>query len=187
MVLPAPHGSAPPGRRDGDRLVVDGIASARIDRATTVLIAIADDSGTAIASVEAAALSVPGAGGLDPVGAYRRVRTEVALADATTFDADGTWTDAVALARTALAHELIASARTMLDHARNRIQEAGKAWRICNPAEMAIDDPVAAISDENVAIPTLAQHHLPGNAGRGKRLFHGAPGCAEAKGNHLYR
>lgn len=119
VVLPAPHGSEPPGRRVGDRLVVDGVASARIDRAITVLLAIADDGGTALATVEPAALGAPGDGGLDPARAYRRVRTEVALADATPFVAEGAWTDAVALARTALAHELIASARTMLDHGRS--------------------------------------------------------------------
>ena len=118
VVLPAPHGSEPPGRRAGDRLVVDGIASARIDRATTVLIAFAQDGGTALASVEPAALGVRDPGGLDPTHAYRRVRDEVALADTPTLDAPGSWTDAVALARTALAHELIASARTMLGHAR---------------------------------------------------------------------
>ena len=118
VVLPAPHGSEPPGRRVGDRFVVDGIASTRVDRATTVLVAVADDGGTALASVEPAALGALAAGGLDPARAYRRVRTEVALADATLVAA-GAWTDAVALARTALAHELVASARTMLDHARS--------------------------------------------------------------------
>jgi hypothetical protein len=120
VVLPAPHGAEPSGRRVGDRLVVDGIASARIDRATSVLVAVTDGGGrTAIASVEPSAIAVAEPGGLDPACAYRRVRTEIDARDVTTLDAAGTWADAVALARTALAHELIASARTMLDHARS--------------------------------------------------------------------
>ena len=119
VVLPAPHGSEPPGRRVGDRLVVDGIASARIDRADTVAIALADDGGTGLASVERAALGALTAGGLDPAGAYRRVRTEIDAGAITPIGDAGAWTDAVALARTALAHELIASARTMLDQARS--------------------------------------------------------------------
>lgn len=119
VVLPAPHGSTPPGRRVGDRLVVDGIASARIDGATTVLVPLADEGEPALASVDPAALDASGLGGLDPARAYRRARIEVAVADVSTVETDGTWTDAVALARTALAHELIASARTMLDHARS--------------------------------------------------------------------
>ena len=53
----------------------------------------------------------------------------------------------------------------VLDDTGYRGQQSCQARRIGYPAEMGIDDPVAAIGDENVAIPALSNRHLPGNAG----------------------
>src|SRR6478752_7401081 len=52
---------------------------------------------------------------------------------------------------------------------------------------MGIDNPVAAIGDQNVTVFALPKHHLPGNAAFGKCLGHGALGRRQAKRDHLHR
>ena len=119
VALPAPHSAAPAGTRRGAAVVIDGLVSTRFAGAGSVLVPCADGSLVAVAS---GALSVSGAA-LDPSAAYRRVRGEVAGTEAVHA---GEWAAAVTLARVALAHQLVAAARVMLElarqHAIDRIQ-----------------------------------------------------------------
>ena len=120
VVLPVAGGSTPPGRRVGDRIVVDGIASARLAHATTAIVVVASGPGTdaEVVAVDAAKVRTDRAQALDPGAAFGRLRTDLPAGVATSVDVEGTWGAGVALGRVALAHELVAAARTMLDQAR---------------------------------------------------------------------
>lgn len=118
VVLPPPASSALPGRRAGDRLVIDGTASNRLDVAGTVVVAVDSGGTTELLSADAGLVATERAPALDAGHAYRRVRVEIDAAATTTLTAEGTWTAAVGAGRVALAHELVAASRTMLDQAR---------------------------------------------------------------------
>lgn len=118
VALPAPVRSAPAGTLADGRLVVDGTASSRIDHATTVLVPVAGTTGVGVVSVDAALVRSEVPLALDPSQAHRRLRITLDADAATPVDAAGTWEAAVAAGRVAVAHELIAAARTMLDQAR---------------------------------------------------------------------
>lgn len=118
VVLPAPHRSTAPGQRTDGPIVVDGIVSRRVDQATTAVLAIEHAGSTDLATVDASLVRGPHVVALDPGAAYRRVQVELDAGDLTAVHAGAPWSDVVGLARTALAHELIATSRTMLDHAR---------------------------------------------------------------------
>ena len=118
VVLPAPHRSTPPGRRVGERVVVDGIVSAHVDDAATAVVAIGAPGATELVSVDASWLRGAAVDALDPGHAYRRARVELEAAAVIPLAGAGTWGDAVVAARVALAHQLVAAARTMLELAR---------------------------------------------------------------------
>jgi len=80
-----------------------------------------------------------------------------------------------------------ADEQPMLDDARDRVQQACQTRRIGDPSKMGIDNPVATIGDKNVAVPALADPHLPGNAGLRKCPRDGAPGRPEAERDDLDR
>src|ERR1700754_3203945 len=77
--------------------------------------------------------------------------------------------------------------QSMLDNAGYRGQQSRQTWSIHYSTQMGIDNPVAAIGDKNVAVPALADRHLPGIAGFGKCLADGALRRRQAEGNHLDR
>ncbi len=118
VAMPAPHSAVPAGVRNGDLVEVDGLLSSRAAAASMVIVPVA---GGGIARVTLANLEV-GTAGLDPGGANRRVR---GAAVAATEEA-GDWSAAVVLARVALAQQLVAASRVMLElarqHAIDRIQ-----------------------------------------------------------------
>jgi len=114
IVLPVPNRAEPPARRTGS-ITVDGLVSGRVDRATTAVLAL--DDGT-FATVDAVAVRSPEVDALDPGRPFRRIRVELDGASCTPVDVSAGWPTGVAAARAALAHQLIAGARTMLDQAR---------------------------------------------------------------------
>lgn len=122
VLLPALGAWDPPGRLDGDRVVVDGVAPADLGRAT---VGVATGRGVVALDVPAGELTVTPVDGLDPTAGLARVRGEVGLGDpdsAPPVDWDG----AVRLGRLAVAHEILGASRTILDlareHATERIQ-----------------------------------------------------------------
>jgi len=120
VVLPAPGRATAPGRRDGDDVSVDGVVTRRADVATTVVVVL-DDGG--VVSLDAAALPAAGGETLDPDAAHRRARFTADGAVVDPLEAGGAWADAIDAARIALAHQLIAASRTMLDQARDHAVE----------------------------------------------------------------
>ena len=125
VVFPAPHRAEAPARF-GDELVVDGLVSARVESATTAVVAFDGEDGRGIAGIDASLLRERAAGGVDPGNAYRRVSLEVAAAAIEPVAAGGSWESAAAAARVALAHQLLGGARWMLaearQHAIDRVQ-----------------------------------------------------------------
>lgn len=118
VVLPRPHAHHPAGQLTVDGITIDGVVSARLDRATAVVVPLASGRGYAI--VDAVALrrcAAPAA--LDPNGPYRRVRAELTWGEVEISDHPGTeWMAGVLAARLALAHELLGGASEMLEMAR---------------------------------------------------------------------
>lgn len=116
-----PIGTAPSGRVDGDRLVVDGVVTRRVERCNEVVVALNGRDGRAWARVDTAHLAVEPAA-LDPTGNLRRISGQSPIP----ASADGSWPISVVAARLALSHHLLASARWMLqaavEHALGRHQ-----------------------------------------------------------------
>lgn len=128
IVLPAPVRSAPPGRRFDDSIVVDGIVSTRIGRArpdqpTTIWLPTTDDSDVLLVRVARDSLAIGTAPVLDPDVAYQRVECQINASHIDESRATTEWESAVTAARVALAHQLIAGARTMLAQAREHAVE----------------------------------------------------------------
>ncbi len=129
VVLPRPHRSTAPGHRDGDRVAIDGLVSARASTASSAIIAVESDSGTDLLTVPMNALTIATAAGIDPSGAYHRVTADLPDDSAPRAFGDGArtngvsdqWDRAVAGARVALAHQLIGASRWMLDAARTHV------------------------------------------------------------------
>ena len=139
VVLPRPHRAGPPAARDADVIRIDGLVSARIDTADSVVLAIAagDGPGVELVSVDADHLRISpvrgSVAGLDPGSPYRRLVMDLpadafgsfgvgAETNRSSFgvgaETNRAWEVAVASGRVALAHQLIAGARWMLDAAR---------------------------------------------------------------------
>lgn len=123
VVLPRTQRTSPPGHHDGAEIVVDGLVSPRIDTATAVAVPVETGGGVELARVDPARLEVAPRGGLDPDGGHRRVRARVADQYAAASSANALWSDVVAAAQVALAHQLIASSRWMLGQAREHAVE----------------------------------------------------------------
>jgi alkylation response protein AidB-like acyl-CoA dehydrogenase len=126
LVLPAPGGATPPGRRQGDGVVVDGTVSARIEVAERVVVPVAAGEGVELVVADPPAPGALGGATVDPAPVHHRLRVELPGSGVTSIDAAGAWDDAVAAARAALACQLLGAARTMLglarDHAVDRVQ-----------------------------------------------------------------
>lgn len=126
VVFPAPHQTDPPGQRHSDAVSVEGLVSARVERAIAGLLAVTDGEDVGVANLDAATLPDQGGDGIDPGRAYRRVSFTVVVDALEPIEATGSWQSAVAAARVALAHQLLGGARWMLaearQHALDRVQ-----------------------------------------------------------------
>src|SRR4051794_27063574 len=114
-VLPALGSSAPPGRIDGDQVVVDGLALG--DTAPALVVA----TGSGTVEVAADALDVTPVGGIDPTLGMSRVSGDAPVASGPAPADD--WNAAVARARLAVGHELVGASRRMLELAREHAVE----------------------------------------------------------------
>jgi alkylation response protein AidB-like acyl-CoA dehydrogenase len=127
VVLPAPGRATPPGRRQGDGIVVDGTVSRRLEVAERVVVPLAAaGEGVELVAVDPSALGVLGGGTIDPDPVHHRLRVALSGAAVAGVAGGGAWEDAVAAGRAALACQLLGAARTMLglarDHAVDRVQ-----------------------------------------------------------------
>lgn len=129
VVFPAPHQAEAPAHPQGDAMVVDGLVSARAERATTAVLAVEANGDVSINSIDAGLLQGPVAGGVDPGRAYRRVSAEIPADALVPVPTSGSWESAVAAARTALAHQLLGGARWMLAEARQHAVDRAQFGR----------------------------------------------------------
>lgn len=124
IVLPA-RGTDPPARRDGDRLVVDGIATVRAETASEFVVVV---DGAAF-GLPAASVRVASITGIDPRSELHRVQFSGLLPkrlQELIVERSADWTTVVARAHHALAAEMIGVNRAMLElaceHALSRVQ-----------------------------------------------------------------
>jgi len=124
-VLPPLGAAEAPGRIDGSRVTVRGLATRSVGRHGTVVVVASGPRGHASFDVAAAALKVEPVRGLDPELGLAEV-TGALERDSLKGGAAVDWPAAVAAGQLALGHELVGAARTMLElarvHALERIQ-----------------------------------------------------------------
>ncbi|WP_419845580.1 acyl-CoA dehydrogenase family protein [Candidatus Poriferisocius sp.] len=113
-----PHPDDPKILLQEDPFVVNGLVSSRINQAAAVVVALDDGSGPVLGAFEAGFLRNWEATGVDPAHAYRHLSTRIRTELMTPIENNGNWDAAMATARMALAHQLIAGARRMLAEAR---------------------------------------------------------------------
>jgi len=126
VVLPAIDRWDPPGVVDGRTLRVRGIGSAALAGRATALVVATSGPSTVLAAVPTASLTLRPVTGVDPwMGLHEITADDIELGEDPTV-LGGEWTAVVAAAHLALAHELVGTARTMLElarrHALDRVQ-----------------------------------------------------------------
>lgn len=125
VLLPPLRTSTAPGRLTGDRCAARGLATAELERSDTVLVVAASAGTHAAFAVSTSALSRRPLGGIDPGLGMLEVTGDISL-EAVASLGEVDWTATVALGHLALGHELVGTARAMLElartHALERIQ-----------------------------------------------------------------
>jgi alkylation response protein AidB-like acyl-CoA dehydrogenase len=129
VVLSAPQTAMPPARYESDHLVIDGLVSARLLHATEVVVAVIGDRTIDVVTVDPGVFVGSTSSGVDPSGGYRRVAVTIGPDAMVSVMTSGSWEQAVAAARVALAHQLIGSARWMLDQARQHALDRSQFGR----------------------------------------------------------
>ncbi len=125
-VLPAIGGCTPPGTVVAGRLRVRGLAPAGLVDQPSALVVASSGADLAAVTVPTASLGLRAIGGVDPELGLLEVTGDVDRTRPARAVSPATWAAAVALARLAVAHELVGASRAMLglacDHARGRLQ-----------------------------------------------------------------
>lgn len=120
VVLP-PFGSwQPPGQNEGaeeDVITVRGLVTARGERANKLICVSGPAESPRIATIDATRATRAVITGIDPASAYQSVHFEGHADEAAPLE-PSRWSEAVALARRAVATEIAGANRTMLDMAR---------------------------------------------------------------------
>jgi len=120
VALPPLRRTDPPGHLEGERWVVEGLASAALERCDSVLVVSGGADGAAAFSVHPRQLQRRPVQGLDP--ALGLFEIAGAFEDADVAGAVD-WPAALALGQLALGHELLGAGRTMLELARTHALE----------------------------------------------------------------
>ncbi len=121
LVLP-PFGSwAAPGNETVD-LRADGLATARAAHARRLLVVCRTASAPRAIAVPVEAAEIRRIDGVDPEGGLHTVRIRARIEDSTSLDS-GAWSQALALGRRALAHQIEGGCRAMLEMARSHALE----------------------------------------------------------------
>ncbi|HUA96632.1 MAG TPA: acyl-CoA dehydrogenase family protein [Acidimicrobiales bacterium] len=125
IVLPPAGRWTPPGLLRGDRLLVEGLGTGRLQTAERAVVAAEESDGTAAvaAVVKSTDLAMRTISGLDPRLGLVDVTSPGCAPAATVALGPGAWSNAVRLARLATAHELVGAARAMVELARTHALE----------------------------------------------------------------
>jgi hypothetical protein len=125
VLLPSFAAWEPPGRLAANDLHALGLATARAARASELLVVCGSASEPWAVTVPIQAAEVSAVRGIDPDAGFHRVRVRGSPAVATRLAPDA-WQSAVALGRRAVAHQIAAASRAMLElacsHALERVQ-----------------------------------------------------------------
>ena len=173
MVLPAPGRCVPPGALADGRLRVRGLAPAGLlDRPSTAIAASSGD-GVVSVTVPTASLAFRPVAGIDPDLDLLEVEGDLASSGVEVSVPAGDWATAVALARLALAHELVGASRTMLDlaceHARTRIQ-FGRAIASFQAVSHRLAEALVAIATAEAMLESGWLDSTPGSAAMAKAM-----------------
>jgi Acyl-CoA dehydrogenase, C-terminal domain len=106
-----------PGRIVSDQVHAVGLTTARVNRASEMVVLCESEAGLQRVVVAAENAHVTAVGGIDPGAGLHLVRVDQRASDATPVD-DAAWDSAIAAARRAVAHQIAGATRTMLDQAR---------------------------------------------------------------------
>jgi alkylation response protein AidB-like acyl-CoA dehydrogenase len=118
VALPAFGGWAPPGTLQDGTVAVDGLALARVAARDTVAVPARRGADVVVAIVPTEALERRAVHGLAPELGLSRLHADAASPLSTETLAPGAWDTALIAGRRALATELVAAGRAMLDLAR---------------------------------------------------------------------
>jgi alkylation response protein AidB-like acyl-CoA dehydrogenase len=122
VILPPLRATDVPARLDGDRWVVEGLATAALDRCERALVVAQSGDGPVAFVVAPADLLSEPVGGIDP-SLGLSVVTGAGTRDAATPVGSADWPGALALGQLALGHELVGTGRLMLELARTHALE----------------------------------------------------------------
>jgi alkylation response protein AidB-like acyl-CoA dehydrogenase len=169
-VLPPLRTRRAPGRLTGDRCAIRGLATAQLDGLNTVLVVAEVTDEHAAFAVPTSALSRRPISGIDPPLGMLEVTGEVALEDTVPLGAVD-WTAMVALGQLALGHELVGTARAMLElactHALERIQ-FGRPISTFQAVRHRLADSLVAIEAAGALLAAAWDDPSPVNASMAK-------------------
>lgn len=177
VVLPALDSATPPGRADGDAVVVRGLGSDALARAGQVAVVVGGagrDGATGTERVHLVAASRLGARpvrGMDPW--LDLVEVDVVVHPDGPGDAVSGWAEAVRLARLATAHELVGASRTMLElartHALERVQ-FGRPIAAFQAVRHRLAETVVALETADAALEAAWLEGTPSAAATAKAV-----------------
>ena len=173
LVLPAVGQSDPPGRLDGERVHVHGVAPARLTELDDVVVLSTAGDDVLAVTVSRTSLDLRPIGGVDPSAALVEVTASgihpTSMPDAPTSG----WADGLALARVAVAPELVGASRAMLDlareHALDRIQ-FGVPISSFQAVRHRLAETLVAIETADAVVDAAWLDRSPGTAAMAKAL-----------------
>ncbi|HXY94302.1 MAG TPA: acyl-CoA dehydrogenase family protein [Acidimicrobiia bacterium] len=165
VVMPALGRTAPPGRTEGSRVVVRGLATSNADR----LLVVATGDETVVGTVAVGDLSAREIHGLDPSLGLVELTGDAAHAEVRETD----WTPALARAQLAVGHELVGASRAMLglarEHALHRIQ-FGQPIAKFQAVRHRLAETLVAIEGADAVLAVAWQEARPQTAAMAKAL-----------------
>jgi len=163
---------APPGAMVGGNVSVHGLGTYRCSSDSRCRLVARRDDSEVLVTVDTAALARRDISGIDPTLGLVEVRGEAIVIDSTDLT-PSSWSDAVALARLALAHELLGAGRGMLElareHALGRIQ-FGQPISAFQAVRHRLADTLVAVEGAEAALAAAWDSRSPEDAAMGKAL-----------------
>jgi Acyl-CoA dehydrogenase, C-terminal domain len=173
VVLPALGEWSPPGELDGDTLAVGGLASRSLLTSARALV-VARQNGTHVSLlVPTADLVLRPVHGLDPELALVEVTGRGVRVDSRPALLLTPWTSSVALAQLALGHELVGTARKMLELARQHALERAQFGRTIGTFQAVrhrLAETLVAIESADAALGAAWDDGTPTAAAMAKAL-----------------
>jgi hypothetical protein len=172
VLLPRFANWNPPGRIDADDFEAQGLATGRASTAMEMLVVCGTDSepSSIIVSTTAAEAHTPR--GVDPAAGLRTVRVRGSALGATRVD-PAAWESAVALGRRAVARQIAAASRTMLDlartHALERVQ-FGRPIARFQAVRHRLAEALVAVESLDTALAAARQEANPDTAALAKAI-----------------